>query len=177
MKFVPVLLALAIAAAACSPREPEPEPAATVTELSCCPAETLLAEFEGIAFRCTLMTRLVSEDGRLSACTYHMTTVEGGAAIVFCDRAKVLGSLAYARAIAWEPHGARLLVRDAAPDDDPRLFVLDVGAGELGVRPEERLRRIVGERADEFRGWEGDTLLLLNRFGPGNVRRVAIPPR
>lgn len=158
-------------------RSSEAPQAAPAGNTSCCPRDTTLAEFEGVATPCTLMTELVSDDGALRACNYRMTGIEGGQAIVFCGEAGMMGSLAYAAAVAWEPRGRRLLVRDAGPDDDLRHFVLDVGAGEIQVPPEDRLRRIAGERYDQFRGWEGDSLLFQNAIAPGPVRRVAIPPR
>lgn len=178
MRGLGIALLMILGIASCTVRDArqEPKPAPT-GNLSCCPAETTLAEFEGVATPCTLMTEIVSDDGALRACNYRMTNIEGGSAIVFCGEPGVLGSLAYSRAIAWEPRGQRLLVRDAGPDDDPRMFVLDVGDGELQVPPDDRLRRIVGERTDEYRGWEGDSLLLQDAMDGGPVRKVAIPPR
>lgn len=177
MRILVALSVLALALASCSVRETSKEPAPAPTgNTSCCPAETTLAEFEGVATPCTLTAELVSDDGTLRACNYRMTGIEGGSTIVFCGATGVLGSFAYSRAVAWEPRGRRLLIRDAAADDDLRLFVLDVGAGEISIPPNDRLRRIVGERGDDYRGWEGDTLLLENYFTPG-IRRVAIPPR
>lgn len=177
MRCVLIFLGLALALASCSVRDAAKEPQPTPTgNASCCPAETTLAEFEGVATPCTLTAELVSDDGTVRACNYRMTGIEGGSAIVFCGDAGVMGSLAYSQAVAWEPRGTRLLIHDAGPDDDLRMFVLDVGGDEIQIPPDDRLRRIVGERGDDFRGWEGDTLLLENRFSPG-VRRVAIPPR
>jgi len=178
MRRLAVFLVLAFAVGSCTVRDAskEPQPAPT-GNTSCCPAETTLAEFEGVATPCTLMTETVSDDGTLRACNYRMTAIEGGSAILFCGESGLLGALPYSRAIAWEPRGQRLLVRDAGPDDDLRMFVLDVGGGELQIPPEDRVRRNVGERSDEYRGWEGDSLLLQNAVQGGPVRRVAIPPR
>lgn len=180
MKGIAWWMIAALVVASCGTRSDAPPRGGadtTAADVSCCPGDTNLAEFEGVATPCTLQSELVSDDRRFRACNYRMTGIEGGMAIVFCGDRHVLGSHAYAQAIAWEPRGTRLLVRDAGPDDDLRLFVLEVGDGELMVPPADRLRRIVGERGDQYRGWEGDTLLLENHFQPGVVRHVGIPPR
>lgn len=156
--------------------------------VACCSTETTLvfreAEYPGAshwdrsAFKCQLHDVQVSEDGRFRACTYVMEGEEGGEAILLCDGNRLLGLQAFARAVAWEPGGSRLLCDEAAADDDLRMFVLDVGRGEYSKHPADRLHYIVGKRGDQFLRWQGDSIWVRNYFTTtGQGRWLKLPPR
>jgi hypothetical protein len=143
----------------------------------CCPPDTILVPpFRGArGIVCLFDTTYVSDDGRMRACMYGIPDEEGGAALVLCVDEELVAATLFVRPIAWEAGGGRLLVREAAADDDLKLFVLRAGDGQFTKTPQERLDTRIGGRGDVYRGWENDVLLLENFTEPGVVRRVAIP--
>jgi hypothetical protein len=147
----------------------------------CCPVDTILTPpFRGArGFECFFDTTLVSQDGAMRACTYEVPGEEGARALVLCvDESLVHGAL-FLRALAWEPGGGRLLVREAAPDDDLAMYVLNVAGGEYTKSADQAKRTRIGGRADRYRGWDGDFILLEDattptaRRGAGRRRRPA----
>jgi hypothetical protein len=143
----------------------------------CCPPDTILIppyrSARGLA--CFFDTTLVSDDGSMRACDFEMPEEEGGRTTVLCVDDEPAVATYFMTPIAWEPGGSRLLVREAAADDDLKMFVLDVGDGQYTKTPEERMATRIGNRGDVYRGWDGNDILLENFFDPGVVRRVPIP--
>jgi len=144
---------------------------------SCCPSDTILVSetrnARGIA--CLFDTTLVSSDERARACTFDTPEEEGGAALLLCVDEEIVAATLFVRPLAWDAAGERLLVREAAADDDLKIFVLNVADGQYAKSPQERAATRIGRRGDVFRGWDGDALLLENFQEPGSVRRVVIP--
>lgn len=143
----------------------------------CCPPDTILIppfrSARGIV--CLFDTTYVSGDARMRACMYDTPDEEGGAALVLCVDGALAEATLFVRPVAWDAAGSRLLVREAAADDDLKLFVLHVGGGQFTKTPQQRLATRIGRRGDAYRGWEDDALLLENFEEPGVVRRVPIP--
>lgn len=144
---------------------------------TCCPSDTVLVPpFRGaVGLQCLFDTTYVSDDGRMRACRYDIEYEEASAAMVLCVDGELVEGTLFVRPVAWEPDGGRLLVYESAADDDLKMFVLNVAEGQYVKSGEERLATRIGRRADSYRGWAGDTLLVENHFEPGIVRRVAIP--
>lgn len=142
----------------------------------CCPNDTVLAGLtpDGASHRATRGTMTVS--GPWSACGYTAADAEGAGATLLCgegiENVVVRGALP----IAWDPAGGRLLMREAAADDDLRHFVLDVGAGEFEKRG-SRMDWILGERADRFTAWRGDTVWFRNAMSPDAAPTAVVIPR
>ncbi len=143
----------------------------------CCPPDTILVPpFRGARGVASVFdTTYVSDDERMRACVYEVPEAEGGAALVLCVDDDLAMATLFVRPVAWEPGGSRLLMREAAADDDLKLFVLHVGDGQYTKSAEQRAATQIGRRGDAYRGWDGDTLLLENYAEPGAVRSVPIP--
>ena len=180
---LPALAIATLAASSCGPgREPaavgRPAAGGVPGNPACCPAETTFAVAAGDRgrLRAERQGALVSDDGRWTACQYRVPDEEGGAMVLLCEDDVLRGGPAFARAVAWEPGGTRLLCGEAAADDDLRHFVLDPGRGEYAKAAGDRLAWVIGGRGDVFRRWDGDTLEFENHFAPGVIRRVGLPP-
>jgi hypothetical protein len=146
--------------------------AATPIPVACCPVETTFVfrepEYPGSSswdtttFPCRLRSVLLSDDGRFRAGTYSIEAPEAGSMVLLCDGERVLGLQPFALALAWEPGGGRLLCHESAADDELRLFVLDVAAGDYPMQSPGRLAHVIGRLHDRFVRWQGDSVLVDN---------------
>lgn len=137
--------------------------------MTCCPVESTFvfteAESPGSSnwdrsrFRLRLHSVLVSADGHWRACNYDSDS-EGAGFVLLCARDASSGMVPFARAMMWDPAGARLLLDERAADDDCQLFHLDIGGGERAIPAGQRMKRVFGERALRPLRWEGDSVLV-----------------
>ena len=146
----------------------EPGPAPSQSALVCCtpeldfPVREPSGDYPGPILRGRLERRFTSHDGEFAACGYSVPTEDAVGGMLLCKGSTVLGAALFLAPIAWEPRGNRLLVGMQAPDDDPDLFVLDVGRGEYEKESHLRSATRIGGRYDEFVAWHGDWICARN---------------
>lgn len=146
----------------------EPGPAPSESAPVCCapdldfPVREPSGDYPGPSLRGRLERQFTSHDGEFAACGYSVPTEGAVGGMVLCKGSTVLGAALFLAPIAWEPRGNRLLVGMQAPDDDPDLFVLDVGRGQYEKESNLRNATRIGGRYDEFVSWHGDWICARN---------------
>jgi hypothetical protein len=120
---------------------------------------------------------VTSGDGAFTACNYNMKQ-EGWGALMLFQAGRLIRVWTGLRAVAWEPGTTRLLVTEAAPDDELHWFLIDPARG--GDDPDMRelpRTRLDVDRYATFRAWLPDGRIVVGHGIDAGARDTIAVPR